>query len=196
MATLSVVFAVGLVLANIVGCRLVQFGDVVFSAGMLVFPVTFVVTDVVHERYGRPAVIRMTLLGLASTLAAAVLFMACGDLPIPGFAPVPDAAFDTVLVASARVTLASVVAYCLSQATDIAVFAAANRVAPGALWLRATGSTLVSQSVDTAAFVLVAFWGSVPTPVLWAMAATMWTIKVAFATASTPLLYLARSCRT
>jgi len=107
---------------------------------------------------------------------------------------VTDASFTNVFLGSQRMILASLTAYIVSQFVDIGVFhflrnATQNRL----LWLRATGSTLVSQAIDTLTITFVAWTGILTTSQMVNMMFSAYTLKILIAIGLTPLIYLAHA---
>jgi len=169
------------------------------TLGVIPFPVTFIVTDLMNEYYGKKGVRFTTFLGMGCiALAFGLIFL---DLRIPAdpsFSPVSDEAFQAVFASSAQIILGSITAYLIGQMIDIQVFHrlrtwTGNRH----IWLRATGSTLISQLFDSFIVIYVAFgiWGQ-NGKAPWSLeqvaevASTNYVYKFAIAVAITPLLYL------
>ena len=169
------------------------------TLGVIPFPVTFIVTDLMNEYFGKSGVRFTTLVGVGCIALAYGLIYA--DLQIPADArisPVSDEAFRSVFANSSQIILGSVVAYLIGQLVDIHVFHrlrtwTGNRH----IWLRATGSTLVSQLVDSFIVIYIAFGirgqgGAAPWPLrqVAEVATTNYLYKFAIAVLITPLLYL------
>ena len=205
-------FVTCLLIANIVGSKFFSFGSVnlfgteIFiehSVGMFCFPVTFLLTDLLNEYYGPKGARRATLIGLAmSMVALAFITLATSAPPAPETRTfVPEAQFDRVLSNSTVMIFASMIAYVVGQLTDIFTFQAAKRLTGGKLlWLRATGSTVISQAVDSLAIMTVIVFSSQladgsSTGWGFALVAALkgYLIKFSIAVSITPLLYLGRS---
>ncbi|MEM1115707.1 MAG: queuosine precursor transporter, partial [Bacteroidota bacterium] len=138
----------------------VEFDSVVMTAGVIAFPVTFIVTDVMNEYFGKAGIRFVTYVGLAMVVFAFVLLKVALAVPTAPNSPVPDAAFAAVFGTTTRVIIGSLIAYLVGQLVDIALFHRLRRWTEGRhLWLRATGSTLGSQFIDTFVVLTVAFWG-------------------------------------
>lgn len=196
---LAAVFCTCLVTGDIIGSKLVDvpgFGSMT-TIGMLPFPVTFLLTDLLNEFYGKKAARFVTWIGFwMAALAFAFIFVG-GAVPIaeatraPGWSGVTEATFANVFLGSQRMIVASMVAYLTAQFVDIGVFHLFKRLTKNRfLWLRATGSTAVSQLVDTAAISFVAWSGVLPVKDILLMIGTAYTLKLFIAVGLTPFIYL------
>jgi hypothetical protein len=197
---LSAVFVTCLVVGDLIGAKLtdVEFLGRVFtiSLGMIPFPVTFLLTDLLNEFYGKARARFVTLVGLGMAALTLGLVTIADAVPIapftrePGWTGVTDEQFRSVFAGSQRILLASMVAYLVGQLLDISVFHALKRLTRSRLlWLRATGSTLVSQLVDTFAVQFLAWSGTLPTAKILEVVASSYTFKVMVAIGLTPVIY-------
>lgn len=191
-------FSACLIMADIVGVKLFELGPVQHTCGMLTFPLTFLITDLVNEYYGKKATRRMTYIAFVMAL------FAFGVLNVAQAMPYMDApfnvskkSFDDVLGSSKLMYLASLAAYMVGQLTDVAVFGFMKRLTGGKLlWLRATGSTVISQVVDSLV-VTTLYWkakefqtGEPATiATILKFAATGYVLKFFLAVGVTPLIY-------
>jgi queuosine precursor transporter len=193
--TLVGVFLTALLLGNLIAGKLigVPIGgrELAMSAGGIPFPLTFVLTDLLNEFYGRKVVRRVTLLGFAMTALAFGMIYFADALAWHGSAE--DGAYRTswemIFSSATRIQIASMIAYLIGQFLDISVFFALKRLTGGrALWLRATGSTVLSQGIDTALVTLIGF-SFLPDEILVEMITTAYGLKIVVAIALTPVLY-------
>ena len=169
----------------------VEFDSVVMTAGVIAFPVTFVVTDVMNEYFGKAGIRFVTYVGLGCVVFAFGLLQIALAVPTAPNSPVPDAAFTAVFGTTTRVIVGSLVAYVVGQLVDIALFHRLRQWTGGRhLWLRATGSTLGSQLIDTFVVLTVAFAGQLALGEIVAITLFNYGYKVAIAVAVTPLVYL------
>lgn len=209
---LTALFVTSLLIANIVGSKFFHFGTVGLfgtevhvehSVGMFSFPLTFLLTDLLNEYYGQKGARRATFIGLAMSLLAFVLLMgAVHAPPAPaGRTFVDESMFDRVLGASGVMIFASMVAYMVGQFVDITTFAFMKRLTGGGLlWLRASGSTVISQAVDSLCIMTVLYFnstladGKAPDLEFTLVAALKgYLIKFGIAVLITPLIYLGRA---
>jgi hypothetical protein len=147
-------------LAEIVGGKLFQvptgldIGGEPFSftlsCGVILWPVVFVLTDVLNEYFGRPGVKRLSILAALIIAYAFVALWLTEFVPAAAFSPVDDASFRRVLLQSQWIIVGSITAFLLAQLIDVTTFWIIRRhTGARFLWMRATGSTVVSQLVDT-----------------------------------------------
>ncbi len=191
LAVLVALFTTCLVVSNIIAVKLVAVGDWVVPAGVIAYPLTFLISDVVSELYGRKTAGRVVWTGFAASLLMLLLVYGARALPAAGFWQ-GEAAYDAVLGMVPRVVGASMVAYLVSQHHDVIAFHFWRRVTGGPyLWLRNNASTVVSQALDTGIFITAAFWGVVPPEVVWNMMLTQFLLKLGIAVVDTPFCYLA-----
>lgn len=169
----------------------VEFESVVMTAGVIAFPVTFIVTDVMNEYFGKAGIRFVTYAGLAMVVFAFGLLQIALATPTAPISPVPDEAFAAVFGTTSRVIVGSLIAYLVGQLIDIALFHRLRQWTEGRhLWLRATGSTLGSQFIDTFVVLVVAFAGQLALGEIVAITLFNYGYKVAIAIAITPLVYL------
>ena len=196
---LSAIFLSALLLAEITGGKLIQWrlteGWIfTMTMGVVPFPVTFIVTDIINEYYGRKGIRYVTLLGMGMILLALLMLRVDMAIPAAAISPVNDEAFDTVFRASGRIIAGSVTAYLIGQMIDISIFHFLRaRTGPKLLWLRATGSTIVSQLIDSFVVLFVAFYGSLTVSQIVDVGITNYIYKFFIALLVTPLLYISHN---
>ena len=197
-------FVVALVVGDILGGKLTQITvgghDFVISVGMIPFPVTFVLTDILNEFYGKRAARFVTMVGFAMALFAyATIFVA---MVIPwapftrdaGWDGMTAPSFDNVFNGSKRILVGSMCAYLVAQFLDIGTFNFLKRATKGRyLWLRATGSTVMSQLVDTIVITFIAWTGLLPMGTIVGMIVTSYLVKLVIAIGLTPVIYAAHT---
>jgi len=201
--TLVGVFLTCLLLGNLIGGKLTYlhlFGrDWVISVGEIPFPLTFILTDILNEFYGRRTARRVTLLGVAMiALTIAVIQIAdqaawlpaAYDDPSWGQHNMTPFAFTNVFINASWIQFASMVAFLIAQYVDIGVFFLLKRLTgQRLLWLRATGSTAVSQLIDTIVILSIAFGSKLDGSTLFSIIVTSYLVKVTVAILVTPVIY-------
>jgi queuosine precursor transporter len=168
------------------------FGPFVMSVGVIPWPVVFLTTDLVNEYYGTQGVRRLTFLGIGMVSYVFLVLFAALQIPATPFSPVTSEAFHNVFGQSMWIIVGSLTAFAVSQLTDVLVFHTfRRRTGPGLLWLRATGSTVFSQLVDTFVILAIAFYlpGKITGEQFISTAATQYVYKFTVAVLLTPLIY-------
>ena len=162
-----------------------------FGAGVLFFPVSYIIGDVLTEVYGYARARRVIWTGFAALLFMA--FMAWVVVQLPPAAGWPgQAAYEFVFGNSWRIVLASMIAFWAGEFANSYVLAKMKIWTSGRhLWMRTIGSTVVGQGLDSLIFYPLAFWGLAGWPVelLWQVVLSQWAIKTAWEALLTPVTY-------
>lgn len=187
----AALFVTCLLTANTIATKLILVGGVVLTAGIVIFPVSYVVGDVLTEVWGYGAARRVIWLGFAcNTLMVGALWLG-GELPAAPFWKGQDA-YETIFAQTPRVLIASFVAYLVGEFANAFVLAKLKIATQGRwLWMRTIGSTVVGQALDSGVFVTLAFAGVVPSGALVHIVAAQWIVKVLYEAAATPITYVA-----
>jgi uncharacterized integral membrane protein (TIGR00697 family) len=187
-------FVSNALLGELLGGKLIQAGPFTMSMGVVVWPVVFLTTDLINEYFGKPGVRRLTLLTVGLILYAFLVILIALQIPAARISPVPDGAFRTVFGQSLWIIVGSVTAFLISQIVDVVVFwIFRDRTQGRHLWLRATGSTAISQLIDTVVILAIAFWlpGKISARDFWGLSLLNYSYKLAIAVVLTPLIYAA-----
>lgn len=169
-----------------------EFTSVIMTAGVIAFPITFIVTDLMNEYFGKKGIRFVTLIGMVMIVFEFVLLQIAMAVPTASISPVPDEAFNVVFGASGRVIFGSLVAYLIGQLADITLFHWLRGLTKGKhLWLRATGSTFGSQFLDTFIVLMVAFAGQLSFQEIMAITLFNYGYKFIIAIVITPVIYAA-----
>lgn len=209
-AILAAASTMCLVIGDVVGSKLFEFdawlpliGDfkVHHTAGMLTFPITFLITDWLNDYFGKRAARRVVLISFAMGLLAFLAIQAARALPhwdVPF--NVPKESVEAIFGSASVMFVASLCAYLVGAFCDIFIFGKAKKLTGNRyIWLRATGSTVISQLIDSFVVTTLAFsvgrhlfGGGTPMPPgeVVTTALTGYTLKFIIAVAITPLLYL------
>ncbi len=187
---LSSLFITSLLVANITAGKLVKLGSLILPAAVFIFPVTFLVTDVVCEVWGKKRASELVWLGFLMSIILTGYLQLGRVLPPAPVWPY-QGAYEAIFGAVPRIVLASLCAYLISQTHDVWAFNYWRQVTRGKhLWLRNNLSTMVSQLMDTAVFITLAFAGTVPWDMLAGMIFSQYLVKLVLALADTPFCYL------
>ncbi|KZX51549.1 MAG: queuosine precursor transporter [Pseudomonadota bacterium] len=192
-------FVTILLLSNLIGASkpsyvtLPLIGQWSFGAGVLFFPVSYIIGDILTEVYGYARARRVIWTGFAALLFMA--FMAWVVVQLPPAAGWPgQEAYEFVFGNSWRIVLASMVAFWAGEFANSYVLAKMKIWTAGRhLWMRTIGSTVVGQGLDSLIFYPLAFWGLAGWPVelLWQVVLSQWAIKTAWEALLTPVTYAA-----
>jgi queuosine precursor transporter len=215
-------FVANALIAEMIGVKLFQLEDLlgitkadftllgqphlsfVLSVGVLPWPIVFIMTDVINDYYGVRGVRFLTLLTVVLiTFMFGVLYLAIGMPAEQGWwlassakDGVPDmqAAFTAIFGQGMNIIVGSLTAFVIGQLVDAFVFRRIKRITGDKyIWLRATGSTVVSQLIDSVVVTYVAFWifRDMSFAMATALVLTAYVYKFVVAIASTPLIYVA-----
>ena len=186
---LTAVFVACLIASNIIAVKLVSIFGFVLPAAIIIFPLSYIVGDVLTEVYGYAQARRVIWLGFGCNVLAVAAIWGAGALPAADFWDGQDA-YQKILGQAPRILAASFLAYLVGEFANAFVLAK-MKIATGGRWLwsRTIGSTLVGQALDSAIFMTVAFAGVIPGPALAAAIVTQWLAKSLYEAAATPVTY-------
>lgn len=187
-------FITNAIVAELIGGKLVMFFDTfVQSIGIVMWPVVFVITDLVNEYYGRSGVRKLSFITVALISFTFIYLFICMQVPAVAFSPVSDENFKKVFGQSMYIMIGSICAFIVSQLVDSGVFwLLREKTGKKMIWLRSTGSTVVSQLVDTFIVQFIAF----VIPGVWTMemflknASYGYLFKLLLSFAVIPVIYL------
>jgi queuosine precursor transporter len=187
LQVVTCLFITCLLAGNVLAVKLAEAGGHVFPAGLVIFPLSYLLGDVLTEVYGFRAARRAIWTGFACNLLFVVATELAIALPPAGFYEGQDA-YEEILGQTWRLLGASFAAYLVGELVNAAVLARL-KVATGGrfLWMRTIGSTVLGEGLDSAVFITLAFAGT-GTPLLDPIVTT-WAIKVAYEALATPLTY-------
>ena len=188
-------FAVfGTLLGNIAVCKCVDLFGYSTTAGNVLYASTFLVTDILSEKYGKKAAAR----AVAYSFSIMVLWLIGSQLILlftPNENDYINSSLQVVFGLVPRITIASLLGFVCSQNIDVFLYHliwSKTGDGQGRLWLRNNGSTLISQAIDTVIFTTLAFWGTYPTNVFISILITTYVFKAVVALLDTPFIYAAR----
>lgn len=191
---LAGIFITNALVAELIGGKLIYIGNVVMSLGILPWPIVFITTDLINEYFGEKGVKKLSL--ITAGLIAYTFFLLLIGLHIPavkGDGLITDEQFTAVFGQSMWIIVGSITAFLVSQLIDVTIFHfVKNKTGKKMIWLRSTGSTVISQLFDSFIVLGIAFWlpGKIDTKMFIASAITGYTVKLLIAIGLTPLIYL------
>ena len=162
------------------------------SVGILPYPITFLVTDLISEIFGRQAANRVVIAGIFASFFSMGILLVAGVVPALPNSPIDDATFTKVFALSPIAVLASMMAYLFAQFIDIRIYHFWKNLTKGKhLWLRNNFSTFASQFIDTFTVVgLLCIFGVLPWNTFLGLLISGVVFKILVALIDTPLLYL------
>jgi len=186
------VYVVVLLVSNLVGQKMSAFGPLRVSGAQLLFPITYIFSDVFTEVYGYAGSRRAIWLAtLANALMAAMGLFMVWIPAAPEWPPGHQTAFEIVFGSVPRMILASLVAFWAGEFTNSYVLARMKVWTGGRwLWTRTVGSTLAGQAIDSLIVTAVFFWGTVPFSTILVAAGSGYVFKVSYEALATPVTYL------
>lgn len=185
-------YITSLLAANTLGMKTMPFFfDLHLSVGVFMFPVVFLMTDVIGEVYGKKMAKMFVLAGIASTVLWILYNFISLAVPWSDTTHFAYGAYETVFGTSIRIAIASVIAFAVAEYQDVISFFFFKRtVKSGGFAVRSNLSNLWSQFLDTVLFMVIAFAGVMPLPMLISVIFTWWLFKVGMGIVYTPLAYL------
>jgi uncharacterized integral membrane protein (TIGR00697 family) len=194
---LAMFFVANAIVAEMIGGKLIEislFGfHFAFSMGILPWPVVFLSTDLINEYFGKKGVRRLSIITACLIAYAFVVLYGGMKIPAATFSPVQDKEFTIVFGQSMWIIVGSIVAFLVSQMLDVFIFWFFRRITKEKLlWLRSTGSTVVSQLVDSFIVLGIGFLlpGKITIDQFLNVGFTNYSGKLIIAILLTPLIYL------
>ena len=183
------IFITSLITANIAAVKLVDVFGLIVPAGIVIFPISYIVGDILTEVYGYRNARRVIWLGFVCNLIAVLALIAGQLLPAAAFWD-GQAAYERILGYTPRLLLASFLAYLVGEFANAYVLARMKVLTQGRwLWTRTIGSTLVGEGLDSLIFIIVAFAGTIATGDLLTAIVTQWIFKTIYEALVTPITY-------
>jgi uncharacterized integral membrane protein (TIGR00697 family) len=177
--------------------------DFNLTAGAIIWPIVFVTTDLINEYFGKPGVKKISyftagLISYAFAVIFLTMLLAPADFWLNAYGKDPNGnyfdiehAYNTIFGQGLRIIIGTLIAFLIGQLVDVYVFQRLRKITGNRmLWLRATGSTLVSQFVDSFVVLFIAFYGVFTNDQIIAIGITNYIYKFVVAILLTPLIYL------
>lgn len=199
---LSSIFITALVVSNLIFQKFFSwypfnfevFGIKLFelSVGVLPYPITFLITDIISEIFGKRKANQVVIMGIVASIFSIGLLLLGDVLPANSTSPIDDETFNLVFSASPLAVLASMTAYLIAQFLDIRIYHFWKQLTKGKyLWLRNNFSTFSSQIIDsTTVIALLCFFDILAWDLFSGLVLSSIIFKIIVAIIDTPLLYL------
>ena len=187
---IAVIFVTALVVSNIISVKLISIFGLVLPAGIIIFPISYIVGDILTEVYGFGHAKRVIFLGLLCNILV-VFAIFVGQLLHPAVFWDGQTAYERILGYTPRLVLASFIAYFVGELSNSFVMSQLKSVTKNKhLWFRTITSTIVGQGLDSILFIVIAFAGNTPNNVLLTTIITQWIVKTLYEAIATPATYL------
>lgn len=195
----TAIFVTVLVTSNIIAVKLISVGGLVLPAAVVLFPIAYIFGDILTEVYGYANARKVIWIGFFCNLLAVIAIWIAGILPAASIWSAGDyhspetaqQAYSAILGFAPRLLVASFIAYLIGEFLNSYVLAKLKIKTQGRyLWIRTIGSTLVGEGADSAVFIIIAFYGILPSTQLLTAILSQWLFKVGYEVLATPLTYL------
>ncbi|MFA6427902.1 MAG: queuosine precursor transporter [Candidatus Magasanikbacteria bacterium] len=187
---ITTVFAVVLILSNITSTKIVSLTNWLnFDGGTILFPLAYIFGDILTEVYGYARARRVIWIGFLMNVVMVTVFWIVGKLPASAEWGM-QSSYDAILGIVPRIVLGSLAAYLIGEFTNSFILAKLKIKTQGKLlWLRALGSTIIGQFLDTTIFLSIAFVGVLPWNLLWTIWLTNYIFKILVEVLLLPITY-------
>lgn len=183
---LSIIFVVCLLLSNILAAKLLKVASFSVSAGVLVFPISYIINDILAEVYGYQKAKSIIVCGFIMNIFMAVVFIIAIALPSPEWFE-NDTYFELVLGSTPRTVLAGLFAYLFGSLVNAKVLSKMKARANSRFGVRAIASTVFGEATDSIIFVLGAFGGTISLQQMFGMMFIQVVLKTFYEIACLPL---------
>ena len=187
---IAILFVAVLMISNTTGVKLIELGPFVVSGAIFVFPISYIFGDILTEVYGYKASRKIIWSGFAALILMSFCYWLVKILPAATFWEYQEA-YEAILGAVPRITLASMIAYFGGEFSNSFVLSRMKVAMNGRhLWMRTIGSTVVGEGVDSIIFVMIAFGGTMPLSGLFTIIFSIYLIKVIYEIIAAPFTYI------
>jgi len=189
LGSISVFFVSVLLISNIASTKIIDLKWFVFDGGTLLFPLSYIFGDILTEVYGYKRTKKVIWLGFFMALLMSLVFIIVGKLPsAPGWNN--QSAYDLILGLTPRIVIASLIAYTCGNFSNSFILAKMKILTKGKmLWARTIGSTLAGEFIDSILFIVIAFWGILPSSLLVTLIISNYIFKTVVEIIFTPVTY-------
>lgn len=187
---LSIIFISCILISNVVASRTFELFGFQLPSSTILFPISFIIGDVLTELYGFKNSLKVFLLGFVCNIFMVAVFMIINVLPIPDSLQTADA-FKTVLSYTPRVLIGSLTGFLLGNIVNSALMILFKKLTKQRfLWIRTILSTIVGEIIDTFCFIFIAFVGILPLKTMLLSVFITSFVKIVYEIIFTPIVYL------
>ena len=190
---LAGIFITNAIVAELTGGKLIDVFGVPMSIGILPWPIVFITTDLINEYFGEKGVKKLSLITAGLIAYTFIILLFAIKIPSTGISSVSTEQFTAVFGQSQLIIVGSIAAFLVSQLIDVSIFHfVKNRTGNKMIWLRSTGSTVISQLFDSFIVLGIAFYlpGIMDTKTYVISGFTGYSVKLVIAVLMTPMIYL------
>jgi len=190
---LAGIFITNAIVAELIGGKLIDVGPAVMSIGILPWPIVFITTDLINEYFGEKGVRKLSIITAALIAYTFFVLFFAMKIPSTGISSVSTEQFNAVFGQSQLIIVGSITAFLVSQLIDVSIFHfVKRRTGNKMIWLRSTGSTVISQLFDSFIVLGIAFWlpGIMDFKTFIISGFTGYSVKLIIAVVMTPMIYL------
>jgi uncharacterized integral membrane protein (TIGR00697 family) len=190
---LAGIFITNAIIAELTGGKLIDVFGVPMSIGILPWPIVFITTDLINEYFGEKGVKKLSLITAGLIAYTFIILFFAIKIPSTGISSVTTEQFTAVFGQSQLIIIGSIAAFLVSQLIDVTIFHyVKNRTGNKLIWLRSTGSTVISQLFDSFIVLGIAFYlpGIMDTKTYFISGFTGYSVKLVIAVLMTPMIYL------
>lgn len=186
--------AIGTIIANIQVIKTVELLTISATLGNVMFASIYLATDILNDIYGRKEAKKAVWLGFSSVIVMVILLQ-MSLMFMPSHEDISQEALQTIFGIVPRIALGSILAYIVGQYLDVYLFSIIKKKfsSDRTFYIRAYGSTAISSIIDTAIFVMIAFYGQLPNGVLFEIFITTYLLKLLTTITNVPFGYFAKS---
>ena len=210
---LSGIFITNAIIAEILGTKIFEFDFILnfnMSVGVIIWPVVFITTDIINEYFGKKGIKKISyftilliiyvfiIIYMSTKLTPNNYWLNINSVDNHGNPFNIDYAYNIIFLQSTGIIIGSIIAFLIAQILDVIIFQKLKKMTKGKfIWLRATGSTLISQFIDSFVVLFIAFYLLAPNDKTWSLSQVFsvgfdnYTFKFIIAILITPLIYLA-----
>lgn len=210
---LSGIFITNAIIAEILGTKIFEFDFILnfnMSVGVIIWPVVFITTDIINEYFGKKGIKKISyftilliiyvfiIIYMSTKLTPNNYWLNINSVDNHGNPFNIDYAYNIIFLQSTGIIIGSIIAFLIAQILDVIIFHKLKKMTKGKfIWLRATGSTLISQFIDSFVVLFIAFYLLAPNDKVWSLSQVLsvgfdnYTFKFIIAILITPLIYLA-----
>lgn len=190
---LAGIFITNAIVAELIGGKLIDVFGVPMSIGILPWPIVFITTDLINEYFGEKGVRKLSLITACLIAYTFIILSLAIKIPSTGISSVSTVEFQAVFGQSQLIIVGSIAAFLVSQLIDVTVFHfVKKKTGNKMIWLRSTGSTMISQLFDSFIVLGIAFYlpGIMDTKTYIISGFTGYSVKLVIAVVMTPMIYL------